>query len=330
MRRFGVLLLMLLGCEVPCLGAQNTGPDWHGYIQTRFSADFDSTRDFMMRRAKLWVDGKAPGLDYISYKIQLVYRSNKDEGFMFQDAFADIHFTGWGFFRVGRFVPDFMLQRMQPDYVIPVLERAMVINGLIHGSQSMARQVGAQVTLQPEQGPVHVSLGCFNANLEPPGRNKDAHLLYTSHVQWTWLRRKDRMVQTGVSAAYRYAYAITMNNIFPSGQRITGNDYRWGAECQIQYKSFGFQAEYAQADIRNDRAWGYYGLATLYVLPKLQMTAFMDKYCDRNPLTMNAAWYGTGLNYYFTDKTKLMADGKTQSALKRHYLGEIQFQVMFN
>ncbi|MDZ7763710.1 MAG: hypothetical protein U5K00_04695 [Melioribacteraceae bacterium] len=36
------------------------------------------------------VDGNVPGLENVTYKIQTVYRSFKDENVMLQDAFADI------------------------------------------------------------------------------------------------------------------------------------------------------------------------------------------------------------------------------------------------
>lgn len=311
--------------------AQNAEPNLHGYIQTRFTTNFENTNDFMIRRAKLWVDGNAPGLENVSYKIQAVYRSFKDEAVMLQDAFADIKFNGVGILRAGRFVPDFMLQRMQPDYEIPVLERALVINGLVHSSKTMARQIGVQFTYQPNYFPIHFSFGVFNANLEAPGKNKDLNLLYTSHAQLNLIKKEDALLEVGVSVAYRYANSITMNTIYDATQLITGNDYRFGFESQLTYKDFGFQSEYVQANINKDRAWGYYGLASLYLISDIQITGFIEKYSDLNPSTTGNEWYGAGVNYYFTDKTKLMTDFRTQfSSEKNNYLGEIQFQIFFN
>ncbi len=311
--------------------AQNAEPKLHGYIQSRFTSDFDNVNDFMIRRAKLWVDGNVPGLENVSYKIQMVYRSFKDESVMLQDAFADVKFQNLGSLRVGRFVPDFLLQRMQPDYDIPVLERAMVINGLAYSPESMARQIGAQFTYQPNSFPIHLSLGLFNANLESPGKNKDQNLLYTSHAQINLIKNENALLEIGVSAAYRFSNSISMNTIYNSNQLITGNDYRFGFEYQLHYKTFSFQSEYVQANISKDRAWGYYGLATLYLIPDLQLTGIVEKYSDFIPTTNNNEWYGAGLNYYLTDKTKLMTDFKTQfSSAKNNYLGEIEFQIFFN
>ena len=91
--------------------AQNYEPKLHGYIQSRFSTDFENTNDFMIRRAKLWVDGNAPGLDYISYKIQAVYRSFADEAVMLQDAFADIKFDRFGILRGWKIRPRFYARK---------------------------------------------------------------------------------------------------------------------------------------------------------------------------------------------------------------------------
>jgi len=311
--------------------AQNAEPKLHGYIQTRFTTEFNDINDFIIRRAKLWVNGNVPGLENVSYKIQAVYRSFKDEAVMLQDAFADAKFNEWGSLRAGRFVPDFMLQRMQPDYEIPVLERALVINGLIHSSKSMARQIGVQLTYLPSYFPIHLSFGVFNANLESPGTNKDQNLLYTSRAQINLVKDENTLLEIGVSAAYRYANSITMNTIYDATQLITGNDYRFGFAFQLSYQDFGFQSEYVQANINKDRAWGYYVLASFYLMPQLQLTELLEKYSDLNLTTCGNEWYGTGLNYYFTDKTKLMTDFRTQfSSARNKYLGEIQFQIFFN
>ena len=174
-------------------------------------------------------------------------------------------------------------------------------------------------------------MGLFNANLESPGKNKDLNLLYTSHAQISLLKKEDALLEVGVSEAYRYANSITMNTIYDATQIITGNDFHFGFELQMIYKSFGFQSEYVQANINQDKAWGYYSLATLYLIPDLQLTGFIEKYSDLNPATTGNEWYGAGFNYYFTDKTKLVADFKTQvSSAKNNYLGEIQFQIFFN
>lgn len=326
-----MILVLIIGGIDNTMNAQNAEPKLHGYIQTRFTTDFDQTNDFSIRRAKLWVDGNAPGLDNISYKIQVVYRSFADEAVMLQDAFADVKFEDYGLIRAGRFVPDFMLQRMQPDYDIPYIERAGVINGLIHSTKSMARQIGVQYTYQSKQSPLHISFGAFNANLESPGKNKDLNLLYTSKAQINFLKNDNALIELGASGSYRYANGITMNKIYNSNVLVVGNDYRWGLETQMNYKDFGFQAEYIQANINKDRAWGYYADINYYLTKTIQVAVETEKYSDLIPTTNDNEWFGVGFNNYFTERTKLMADFRTQfSSIKNNYLGEIQYQVFFN
>ncbi len=324
-------IILLIAININELHCEATGSiNLHGYIQTRFTTDFDQSNDFMIRRGKLWVDGNAPGLDNVTYKMQFVYRSFKDEAFMFQDAFADVHFDNFGYFRAGRFIPDFMLQRMQPDYEIPDIERSSVINGMIHSTKSMARQIGIQMTYQTKDVPVHFSLGAFNANLESPGKNKDVNLLYTTHLQYFLYKNDYALIEVGGSGSYRYANGITMSNIFNSNQIIVGNDYRWGFETQLNYKDFGFQSEYVQANINKEKAWGYYLNANYFITDKVQATIGDEKFADLIPTNDDSNWYKVGFNYYFTEKTKLMADFKTQfSSIKNNYLGELQFQVFF-
>lgn len=326
-----IFIILLIAININEIHCEATGSiNLHGYIQTRFTTDFDKTNDFMIRRAKLWVDGNAPGLDNVSYKIQAVYRSFADEAVMLQDAFADVKFGGNGFLRAGRFVPDFMLQRMQPDYEIPYTERANVINSLVHSTKSMARQIGVQYTYQTKQSPLHISFGAFNANLESPSKNKDLNLLYTSHAQINLFKNDDAFIEIGVSGSYRYANGITMNKIYNSNFLVVGNDYRWGFETQLNYKDFSFQSEYVQANINKDKAWGYYADIDYYLTKTIQATVETEKYNDLIPTTNDNEWYGLGLNYYFTEKTKLMADFKTQfNSIKSNYIGELQFQVFF-
>ena len=69
----------------------------------------------------------------------------------------------------------------------------------------------------------------------------------------------------------------------------------------------------------------------MYLISDLQLTGSIEKYSDLNPETTGNEWYGTGMNYYFTDKTKLMTDFKTQfSTAENKYLGELQFQIFFD
>ncbi|MGC8823123.1 MAG: porin [Bacteroidales bacterium] len=311
--------------------SQDNMPHWNGNLQTRLGSDFDKSTEFTIRRAKLWIYGNVPKADFISYKFQMVYRSFKDDALMFQDAYADIRLKSYGRIRAGRFVPDFMLQRMQPDYEIPVLERAAVINSLIHNEKQMARETGVQYMFQRDSLPMHFSLGVFNANVDKPTHSKDNSLLYTSRLVYKIVNHEKTWLNIGGSVAYRHLDKSSLTTIYKPDSLITGNDFRWGFEAQLHWNNLELQGEYVQANINSDKADGWYCLADYTFMKKYQAVAITEKYTSLNPSNNNNAWYGVGFNYLISGKTKLMTDLKTQkSGTKLNYLGEIQLQVFFN
>ena len=203
----------------------------------------------------------------------MVYRSFKDESLMLQDAFADMRLKRYGSLRAGRFVPDFMLQRMQPDYEIPVLERALVVNSLIHNEKQMARETGIQYTFQRESLPLHFSLGVFNGNVDKPTHSKDNSLLYTSRVVYKIINHESTWLNIGGSAAYRHLDKTSLTTIYKPDSLISGDDFRWGLEAQLHWNNLEFQGEYVQANINTDKADGWYALANYTFLKKYQAAA---------------------------------------------------------
>lgn len=330
-----IILPFLIIVSMQITNAQENNPNkgdinWNGYIQSRFTYNDGNSAGFMIRRSKLWIDGKAPLADNITYKMQAVYRSNTDEGFYFQDAFADVKWD-IGFLRVGRFVPNFTLQRMQSDAFIPVLERANVINNLIHGDKSSAREIGIEGNFVLLNSNLKLSLGIFNGNQKVPGNNISKNLLYTTKVSYNIVNSKTAFANIGASFGYRFLDAQTLSKIFPASVIVTGNDYRYGIQYQLKIKSFDFQSEFVKADINNQNAWGYYAYAAFYLANDFQVLTQTEKYNDINPATDDNNWYLVGFNYYFTPKNKLMADYKIQiQGSKNVSEAEIQYQIFFN
>ncbi|MCB9002382.1 MAG: porin [Bacteroidales bacterium] len=324
-----VTILVLLTFRSVAVSQSGNWPKWNGYIQTRVASNFDKFTEFTVRRSKLWVYGSLPKANYVSYKVQMVYRSFKDETVVLQDALANIRLRNFGEVKIGRFVPDFMLQRIQPDYEIPVLERASVINSLTINEKQMGREVGAQYTLQSNA--FHFSVGVFNANVDAPSHSKDNSFLSTSRLEYKVIHQNNFWVSIGGSVAYRYLNGLTMANIYNADSTIIGDDFRWGVETQLHWNKFDLQGEYVQANINSDAAKGWYGIACYSFLTKYQVIALTEKYIDLNPDTNNNCWVGVGVNYKITGKTKLMADFKAQEeGSEYNYLGDIQLQVFFN
>lgn len=327
--RIKIFFLFFVLFSLP-LFAQNENLEFHGYIQSRFTYNDGNSSSFMIRRAKLWMDGKAPMADNITYKMQVVYRSANDENFYFQDAFADVKWN-FGFLRVGKFVPNFTLQRMQSDAFIPVLERANVINNLIHGDKSSAREIGVEGNFDLLNSNLKLSLGIFNGNQKVPGNNISNDLLYTTKISYNIFNNKNTLANIGTSFGYRYSDNQTLSKIFPSNEIITGNDYRYGFQTEIKLNKFDFQSEFVNANIINKNAWGYYAYAGYYLSDDFQLLAQVEKYKDLNPTNSDNEWYLVGLNYYFTQKNKLMADYKIQfNGDGNINIAEIQYQIFFN
>lgn len=302
---------------------------WNGYIQTRLNSDFQTHNEFMIRRGKLWLIGNVPNVANLSFKIQAVFRSHKDNSFMVQDVYAQ-YSAGKHKFRFGRMVPDFTLQWNQPDAVIPSLERGLVVDGIIHGDQTIARMIGFQYRYTSEDN-FHIGAGIFNANFNIPGKNSDKLFLYSFRSSYDFIHSETAQFHLGFSASYRKLNNLSLSRIYNSSKLVSGDDYRWGFESILLINNFELQGEYLTAKINEDRAWGYYVYSTFHINKKFQPVMMVEKYSDLNNTTNDSEWYGFGLNYYLTEQTKIMGDFRTQFSNNRNnYLGRIQFQVFFN
>ena len=302
---------------------------WNGYIQTRLNSDFQTHNEFMIRRGKLWLKGNVPNVANLSFKVQAVFRSHKDNTIMLQDVYAQYN-VGKHKFRLGRMVPDFTLQWNQPDAGSPTLERGLIADGIIHGDQSIARMIGFQYRYSSEDN-FHIGAGIFNANYNLPGKNSDKSFLYLLRSGYDFLHSETAQFHLGLSVSYRKLNNLSLPHIYNANKLVSGDDYRWGFETMFLTDWFELQGEYLTANINKDRAWGYYVYTAFNINKKYQTVLIVEKYADLKNTTNDSEWYGLGLNYYLTKKIKIMSDFRTQfSNNKNNYLGKIQFQVFFN
>ncbi len=137
--------------------------NWNGYLQFRFSDDYYNQAGFSIRRAKLWLNGSLPTANNNwSYKLQANFFQQSKYQFLLQDVYVK-YSTGFFEAAIGQFVTDFSLQRKQSDYLIPLVERAAVINALVPASETMARDIGVEAKLILNNNG-SFSLGFFNGN----------------------------------------------------------------------------------------------------------------------------------------------------------------------
>ena len=137
--------------------------NWNGYLQYRFSDNYLNQTNFSVRRAKFWVNGLLPTDEgNWSYKLQANFLQQVKFQFLLQDVLVSYKIN---MFEVtaGQFVPDFSLQRKQPDYSIPLDERADVVNALVPGSETMARDIGVELKFDDSKTG-SFAFGFFNGN----------------------------------------------------------------------------------------------------------------------------------------------------------------------
>lgn len=303
----------------------------NGYLQGRFTDDYREVTGFSIRRAKLWALGQAPVPGNWFYKVQGIFRYQNEGSFTLQDVYGEYR-PGLGYLRLGQMVPDFSLQRSQPDYDIPVVERAGVVNALIPSAETGARDIGVQAHIQPANKIIQVSAGMFNGNGGNRAGNEDRKFLFTHRLHFLFSLPKGMEADFGYSLAFRQSSGLAFPKIYGNKFLFHGNDFRWGLEFFLRHSKWAVQSEYIEAHLGARKASGYYLLADYGFTPKNQLVGSLEEYKDLDPATSDAPWYILGFNHYIAgNKAKIMLDSRVQFARRRtNYQSIIQFQLFFN
>ena len=331
MRRGGAGLVALalapLAWAVPARAQDRV--DWHGYAQVRFTEGSDAA-GFAIRRAKLWIEGPVPVDAHLHVKLQGLFRPADAGAFMLQDAYIEYRWE-LGAARVGQMVPDFALQRQQPDYSIPLVERAAVINVLVPAATTMARDIGAQLTLGPAHGPWHASVGLFNGNGANHLANEDKRFLGTARATYTVALTGGLQWAFGGSASYRRTEGLDLSGIIGTGGLFAGTDVRWGIESRLTASRWQVQGEYLHAALDTASAWGWYALAAYSITPRNEIVVSAEQLRIPNPEVAGDPWYIVGFNHCIAqDRAKVMLDGRAQPAGPgTNYAAVAQLQLFF-
>ncbi len=232
--------------------------NWNGYLQYRFTDNYINQTEFSVRRAKLWVDGDLPfNTGNWKFKLQSIF-FNKEEYFLrLQDIYVEYN-SGEFDFTAGQFVPDFSLQRKQPDYLIPFTERANVINALVPAAETMGRDIGIELKYKNSIG--GINLGFFNGN----GANNLSNRKNFLYVNRTYLRLKNKtaLYELGYSLSYRNANQLKFTSTLGDSAYYSGKDFRYGFDAGIKMSDFEFQTEYLEVRFANQKARGFYVLSS--------------------------------------------------------------------
>ncbi|MCD6090930.1 MAG: hypothetical protein J7J72_05480 [Bacteroidales bacterium] len=325
-----ILLLFLLIGTVQSFAQHTDSPKvaWNGYTQLRFTSNFNDINSFAIRRMKLWVQSFPEFNKNWGFKVQTTLSSFQNEKFVLQDVV--------GFYRLkqfrlnfGQFIPHYSLQRFQSDAIIPLTERADVINALIPNGTLGVRDIGVEIKWQNKTKIIESWFGVFNGNGIKEYRLDYSGIMLTHKTK---LYAFNHHLVVGYSLMYRKADNLQLLKIIPDSELFSGNDFRYNLFAKLQLKNFEIQSEYLRANLDGNIADGYYILATLN-LGKNQLVSSFNKYNDIMGTTTDAPEIHLAYNCLFNkDKLKIMVDNGFQinNGQLQNYFASIQVQIFFN
>lgn len=328
MRNFTIIVLILIsttafGQDGPTLKKI----DFNGYTQLRGSSNFDDNTTFMVRRLKFWLRSTPAFSDRWSYKVQVLFTSWMQERFFLQDVRVSYR-TRLFSFDIGQFIPKYSLQRFQPDFVIPSIERARAIDALIPDGTLGVRDIGLQAGIKTKDKLFSTSVGLFNGyGIKEYRFNNQGYMI--THKTGLNIPSGNGTFQLGYSLQYRYAENLQLKHILPDTARFTGDDFRYNFFAMYKSGVFALQAEYLNADLEGMHANGWYALSWINI-KKSQIVLSYEVYKDLIPETNDSPYYRIGYNYLINNhKLKLFFDNYFQISRNgiEKYLGSIQLQV---
>ncbi len=303
--------------------------DWNGYTQLRATSNFDDYSSVMVRRLKFWVKSTPYFSEHWSYKVQVLFTSWMQEKFFLQDAKVNYK-TGLFSFDFGQFVPTYSLQWIQPDYNIPSLERAIVVNALHPNGTMGVRDIGAQANFHTKNNLIEIHLGAFNGYGIKEYNFKNQGYMF-SHKTAINIPLPKSKLQLGYSLMYRYSDQMHIKKVLPDTLLYTGTDIRYNFFAMFKSKFIELQAEYLNANFEDGlNANGYYILSA-FNIKKSQIVLSLEDYKSTYANSHNP-YYRIGYNYLinknkikvFLDNYFQIIDGKIDN-----YYASVQLQVFF-
>ena len=324
------LFLLLLGFLFIRSSLAQQKVNWNGYLQYRFSDNYLNQTNFSVRRAKFWIYDLLPAEEgNWSYKLQANFLQQVKYQFLLQDILVNYKVNNFEV-TAGQFVQDFSLQRKQPDYAIPLDERADVVNALVPGAETMARDIGVELKLDDNKTD-SFSFGFFNGNGANSVSNQ-RNFLYVNRGSLYLLNYSDSKLELGYNLSYRDAHDLQFTKIFGNNFSFTENDFRFGFEEKLNIGNFELQSEFIEAHLGNQKTYGYYAFADFLFDSKSLITLSVEQLNDINPSTVDDPWYVIGYSCLIKgNDIKISFDNKFQFASnKTNTLTTLQIQYFFN
>lgn len=293
--------------------------------------------------------GPVPGIAHLSFKVQGIFRNAASGAFVLQDVFADYGGPRTKI-RVGQFVPAFSLQRSQPDYLVPLIERAAVVETLIPGARTMGRDIGAQVFLAPGSQAVHLDLGLFDGSGANRPASREGDFLTTGRFTLAANVGSGAKASLGGSVAWRRTHGADVGVLSTAGPSFAGSDFRWGGDARLAGPGWEVQGEYLHADLAGDASEGFYVLGDLAVSRRDELALSVQQLKTPAAAVRSDPWYVAGFTHLFGGEefrapagrpgrsararplpTKLMGDVRCRFADGKATMGAaVQFQVFLH
>ncbi len=298
MRYVLLSVMMLISSNVfPHNNEGDKKTDWNSYTQLRFATNFDDYNNFALRRLKFWIKSGPGFSQHWSFKAQALFSSYSKEKFFLQDVLGQYNF-GSSSIRFGQFIPQYSLQRFQPDYLISATERARAVNLLIPDGTLGVRDLGVQYNLKTDSGRLNFNVGLFNGYGIKDYRFDNSGIMATQNLSYRITFRKS-FLRLGYSVMYRKGEDLFLPGIVPDTMRYTGNEFGFDVNALFKSKVFKIQAEYLQANLETASANGYYALAEVMINPKNRAYVMYDNYTYGYHTAANSPWYFAGINHFF-------------------------------
>lgn len=312
LRITGTLAAVLAGALVGAgsLTAQSA-IQWHAYAQVRYGRA-DPADGFSVRRAKLWAEGAVPGVDGLAFKVQGIFRNGAAGAFVLQDVFAEYRRRALSV-RVGQFIPDFSLQRSQPDYLVPLVERAAVVGTLIPGARTMGRDIGAQALLASPTGWARLAAGIFNGAGADRNAVGEGDFLATGRLVLARALGAGARGSLGGSLAWRQTKGTNVGVLSSEAGSFAGRDVRWGVDARLATEGWNIQGEYLHADLNGETSSGYYALGDVALTGRDELAVSVERLDTFvRTATSGGLWYVAGYTRYLGDGSSGASSGKPE------------------
>jgi hypothetical protein len=310
LRFAGTLAAVLAGALVGAtsLTAQSA-IQWHGYAQLRYGRA-DPADGFSVRRAKLWATGAIPGVDDLTFKVQGIFHNGAAGAFVLQDVFAEYRRRALSV-RIGQFIPAFSLQRSQPDYLVPLVERAAAVEILVPGARTMGRDIGAQALFASPSGSARLAAGFFNGAGADRNAVGEGDFLATGRLVLAKTLGGGTRGTLGGSLAWRRTKGMDVGVLSSQAGSFAGNDVRWGVDGRLANEDWEIQGEYLHADLDGETSSGYYALGDMALTGRDELAVSVERLdTPVRTATSGGLWYVAGYTRFLGDLSPSASSGK--------------------